>query len=100
MTKRILIFCAAVGLFAIWSFAYAQTKEEVREICKDDYIEYCSDYEPYSTAGDACMRGAFDLDILSNPCRAILVKRERGKVGSRIKNRVFRELRRWGIRVH
>ena len=100
MTNRILIFCAAVGLFAIWSFAYAQTKEEVREVCKDDYIEHCTDHEPYSTAGDACMRGAYDLDMLSDPCRTILVKSERKRAGEMIKRRVFRELRRWGIEVH
>ena len=100
MTKRILIFVTLVGLFSLLSFAYAQTKEEVREICKDDYVEYCSDHEPYTKEGDACMRGAFDLDILSDQCRTILVEREREKRGKGIKNRVYRELRRWGIRVH
>jgi len=100
MTKRVLIFCATVGLFSIWSFAYAQSKEEVREVCKDDYIEHCVDHEPYTTEGDACMRKAYDLDNLSKPCRTILVQRERGKIKGRIKRRVFRELRRWGIEVH
>ena len=94
-----VVTIVAVAFLAIVTLAPLAKSATVEDMCRADYINLCSDFEPYTAAGDSCMRSAYDQKTLSGGCRTALYNRERGKVRARIKGRVFRTLRSYGIYI-
>ena len=70
-------------------------KADVTEACRDDYITYCSDHQPYTKPGNDCMRS--NLKNLNKGCQSALRTRYVNNKRSHVKSTVRYYLRRYGV---